>query len=179
MNLPPQILASLGVGPQSLASTIDVDSPQRGKLVPNEFPAVSNPSYHVAVIGEAPGADEDQQGRPFCGVSGRFLDSLLTASGLSRSTVFVGNICNFRPLDNNLKLFSWSGPEIQSSLERLARDLDSFNPNVCILLGSYALFAACGEKRSITSWRGSTFIGTQAPFVGRKCIATYHPAAVL
>lgn len=180
MNLPDNVLKSLGVTTLATVDSRAISDPsQRGRLVPNEQPRVPCTQYKVAVIGEAPGEDEDKEGRPFCGKSGRFLDSLLTAEGLSRPTVFVGNICNFRPPNNELKTFAWQGEEIQQSLQRLESDLNAFNPNICVLLGRYAIYAATGEWRNIGEWRGSVFVGTQGPFKGRKCIATYHPAAAL
>lgn len=155
------------------------------RCVPNEFPKVSGAPYRVAVIGEAPGADEDQAGRPFCGASGRFLDSLLTSEGLSRMTVFVGNICNYRPPDNNFTAYHFAKkqclnrPELLESLERLSQDLTKFNPNVCVLLGNIPLYFASGEWRPISEWQGAVFVASSGPFKGRKCIPTYHPAYLL
>lgn len=139
----------------------------------------------MAIIGEAPGAEEDQNGVPFCGASGRFLSALLIASKMARDTCFIGNICNHRPPDNDFNALFLSSktferhPLLSESLSRLEQDLNTFNPNVCILLGRIPLYFATGEWRSIGDWRGSVFLGTQGPFAGRKCIATYHPAGVL
>lgn len=193
MNLPENIKKALGyvetpisTGSSPLAKLVAQagSSIGFGRCVPNVQPKLPAP-YKVAVIGEAPGAEEDQNGVPFCGASGRFLSALLIASKMARDTCFIGNICNHRPPDNDFnalftdsKTFSRHSL-LQSSLERLEADLTLFNPNVCILLGRIPLYFATGEWRSIGDWRGSVFLGTQGPFAGRKCIATYHPAGVL
>jgi hypothetical protein len=76
--------------------------------------------------------------------------------------------------------FKWDSPEIQNGLAQLARDIASYDPNVCCLLGSTPLRAALGAKAKISNWRGSLFIGpVPGPFQGRKCIASLHPAYVL
>lgn len=150
--------------------------------VPNKFPK-REASYRVAVIGEAPGKDEVRAGEPFVGMSGRFLKALMSRAGLDPDACFVGNICQYNPFNNDISSFAWEGVEIQSGLKVLGSDLKRYNPNVCILLGRTALKAAKpGEvKISIDDWRGSVFecISLDSPFLGRKCVATYHPAAVL
>lgn len=189
VSLPPGVLAALGKGPAQtllplpsvVGSLADVDLRTPGcstKLVANVQPSKTS-EYRLAIIGEAPGAEEDAVGRPFQGQSGRFLDKLLAAHGIDRAACFVGNICNYRPPENQFFKLRWDGPEITESLARLDEDLKIFNPNLCILLGGNPLRAACGETRSIQAWRGSLFRGVVGPFAGRKCLATYHPAAVL
>ncbi len=68
----------------------------RNKVVPGE----GNPNARIMFIGEAPGADEDMQGRPFVGRAGQLLENILTACGLKRSDVFIANILKCRPPDN-------------------------------------------------------------------------------
>lgn len=148
--------------------------------VPNEQPTQSAP-YRVAIIGEAPGADEVADGKPFVGISGRLLMGLMSKAGLSRQACFIGNICQQRPPDNHITAFDWNGPEITSGLAQLKKDLDEFKPNICVLLGGTALRAATGDiTKKPTVYRGSLFTSDVAgPFHGRKCVCSIHPAAVL
>lgn len=148
------------------------------KLVPNQMPSVTMP-YKIAIIGEAPGKDEYLLGRPFVGMSGKMLTQMLSKAGIVREACFIGNICQYRPPNNDIKHFSFDGDEIQHGLCRLQEDLDKFQPNICLLLGKTALRAAKGYDCSIDSWRGSLFLGEVAPFLNRKCIASFHPAACL
>lgn len=154
-----------------------VDLPAE-RTVPNVQPLIRNVPYKLAIIGEAPGADEVREGRPFVGMSGRFLTSLISKAGIVRDACFIGNVCQHRPPANDITKFSREGEQIVNGLTALGTDLDEFQPNVCLLLGKTALWAAKGTD-NIGDWRGSFFIGTKAPFVGRKCIAAYHPAACL
>lgn len=149
--------------------------------VPNLFPTLDGGVvYRIALIGEAPGADEVVSGRPFVGVSGRWLDYLLNRVGILRSACFLGNICQVRPPANDIERFDWNGSEIQDGLSQLQIDLDRFRPNLCVLLGGSALRAAKGHPESISKWRGSLFnAGDTTPFDSRKCIGTYHPASSL
>lgn len=146
-------------------------------VVPNVLPRVNMP-YRLAIIGEAPGADEVREKRPFVGMSGRFLTALLSKAGIVRDACLVGNICQHRPPANDITKFSREGPEITAGLEQLTKDLQTFRPSACLLLGKTALWAAKGTD-AIGDWRGSWFIGERGPFQGIKCLAAYHPAACL
>lgn len=168
----------LSTSPMDVASSDLMETAPSGRLIPNENATISQP-YRIAIIGEAPGRDEEVQGRPFVGMSGRLLDGLLSQCNILRAACFVGNICQHRPPDNNIKLFSFDGPQIQAGLKQLEADLATFNPNVCLLLGTTPLRAA-RDDASISDWRGSFFISTKpGPFINRKCIAAFHPAACL
>lgn len=146
--------------------------------------------YRLAVVGEAPGANEEHQGVPFVGASGQLLEALLQNAGIRRDACFIGNICQYRPPQNLIWKFDWNGPEIQSGIACLQKDLEAFNPNMVLLLGNTALHAfktelpfprtKAGPKPlySITAWRGSLFNAT-ALLKGVKCLATFHPAALL
>lgn len=147
-----------------------------GPQVPNQFPSLDAGTNRIALIGEAPGADEEQMLKPFVGMSGRFLNELLSRAQIVRERCFVGNVCQFRPPSNDIKKFALDGPEITEGLAQLKLDLAQFNPNVCVLLGKTALWAAMGTK-NLRDWRGSLFLSEA--FDGRKCLATYHPAACL
>jgi DNA polymerase len=148
--------------------------------VPNSFPSIATNKYRIAVIGEAPGRNEEVMGKPFVGASGKLLKDILGKVGLPSDTLFFGNICQHRPLNDEIENFAWDSYEIQSGLEQLAKDLEAFRPHLCILLGKTALFAAT-NRSDITNQRGSIFIASQihTPFTGRKCMATYHPEDIL
>lgn len=160
-------------------------------IVPNKFPSIRI-AKRIALIGEAPGADEERLGIPFVGASGRFLSALLARSGVSKDACFVGNISQHRPPDNKIVAFAWNGLQIQHGLDQLRKDIEAFNPNVCVLLGNTALKAAMDVttdhpliprafKFKNADWRGSIIVPDNAasPFYKRKCIPSYHPAYCL
>lgn len=164
--------------------------------VPNKFPSIPSPR-RIALIGEAPGKDEEASGTPFIGASGRFLNALLSKANIVRETCFVGNVCQVRPPDNDVAAFDWGGDEIQSGLAQLKLDLDKFKPNLIVCLGATALHAfkepttvphkrkskhgfAYAYPNIIDNWRGSLFPShVESPAPGVKCLATHHPAFCL
>jgi uracil-DNA glycosylase family 4 len=184
--------------PHSLFDELDDTSGKSsGRPVPNLFPTITNVPYKIAIVGEAPGADEDSAGKPFCGPSGRQLDNFLSRFGILRDACFIGNVCQLRPPSNKIATFDWEGPEIQNGIKQLNEDLTKFKPNIVLLLGGSALHAfrnpnVIPKKRkdkdglkfvypdSISDWRGSFFSShPQAPLSQVKCIASYHPAACM
>jgi uracil-DNA glycosylase family 4 len=153
--------------------------------VPNRFPSIAAP-YRLAIIGEAPGETEEIRREPFVGTSGRLLQAVLNQHGGMFSAVFCGNVCQFRPPDNNLFNFPWDGVEIQDGIEKLRADIAEFKPNALLLLGGYALrlagIAPTKElKAPIQAYRGSILKcdDVSSPFYGYKYIPSIHPAAVL
>src|SRR5258705_5695758 len=152
------------------------------RLVPNEHPVIPDGvEYRIAIIGEAPGEDEENSRRPFVGPSGKFLTNILRDVGINRQACLIGNICQHRPPRNDITLFDWDGPEIQDGLAKLSEDIEAFNPHVCVLLGNAPLRAGAGAPAKISDWRGSLFVSDWAggPFEGHKCIPSLHPAYVL
>lgn len=158
-------------------------------IVPNKFPSIPS-GKRIALIGEAPGADEEKAGQPFVGTSGRFLASLLSRAGIAKDACFFGNISQHRPEGNDFSLFSWNGLQVQHGLTKLKEDLELFKPNIIVLLGNVPLKAAkdCsnghhGAKMRFKNaqWRGSLFMCDDpgSPFHGYKCISTHHPAFCL
>lgn len=144
----------------------------------------------VMVVGEAWGADEARLGAPFVGPSGRLLGELLSAVGINPEEVYYTNLVNERPPSNDL--MAWmtpeglpQGPLIQGLLD-LQAEIARVNPNVIIPVGNFPLRFICGKGNwkkkegpsGIGNYRGSILQGT-ALTGGRKCIPTYHPAAVL
>lgn len=155
------------------------ESPIKEKVkVPNEFPSIEPSTYRIAICGEAPGLEEESQGKPFVGQSGRMLDKCLSSAGIVRASCFVGNVCQQRPPKNDINSFEFDGAEIQEGLTQLSSDLQRYAPNLVVLLGKTALYAAKGTK-NISDWRGSFFISDREPFKGYKCIASFHPAYCL
>ncbi len=129
--------------------------------------------YRLAIVGEAPGADEEAYGRPFIGASGRLLDSILSSSNVTRSACYVGNICQYRPPGNEIKAFGYGHEKVLAGWEALKNDLKSFQPNCILALGNTPLHFLC-DRTGITSWRGSIL---QTPY--GKVVPSIHPAAVL
>ena len=184
----------LGLSPDEI-----LDTSSASVTVSNVLPRLQTTPYRIAIIGEAPGKDEIEQGRPFVGYSGRDLDRYLSRFGILRDAVFVGNICQHRPFKNQIANFDWDGPQIQSGLRRLSADLQSlpWRPNLIILLGGSALHAfksphIIPKKKktkdgyqflfpnSIMDWRGSFWTShPSSPYPSVKCMAALHPAACL
>jgi uracil-DNA glycosylase family 4 len=164
--------------------------------VNNVYPTLTT-AHRIAIIGEAPGKDEDEQGKPFVGASGRLLNGLLSKANIVREACYIGNVCQVRPPDNVIAEFEWGGPEIQDGIQVLREELLRFRPHLVVCLGATALHLfkegnvplkkkrVEGELRfvypnSIDSWRGSKFIGAPgSPLPGVKCIAAHHPAFCL
>lgn len=167
------------------------------RVVPNLQPKIAPHAYRIAIIGEAPGKDEIEQGIPFIGWSGKDLDRYLSRFSILRDACFIGNVSRHHPPRNEFASFDWEGPQIQSGMAELRKGLAEFRPNICLLLGASALHAfknplVIPRKKkskdgfvfnypdSIGDWRGSFFDAhPNSPRPGCKCIATYHPAACM
>jgi uracil-DNA glycosylase family 4 len=137
----------------------------RTKVVPGEGAEDAD----LLFIGEAPGWHEDQQGRPFVGPAGQFLDQLLTSIGLHREEVYIANVIKCRPPQNREPLPA----EIQSCRKWLDRQIEIIQPQIIITLGRYSL-ARYFPNESISKIHGKP----------RKlgdviCYPMYHPAAAL
>lgn len=155
-------------------------------VVPNKHPSIPPSITRLAVVGEAPGADEEEVLSPFVGASGRFLRAILASNGIACDQIFFGNICQHRPPNNDISRFSFTGPEIISGQERLREDLSVFRPNCVLLLGGTAfrtfrpdlcLLTKKGTSVPLADWRGS--IMYSEAYGGVKCVSTYHPAYIL
>jgi uracil-DNA glycosylase family 4 len=133
----------------------------------------------IVLIGEAPGAEEEKQGKPFVGGSGQLLNQVLSGAGIDRSRCYVTNIMQVRPPSNNFASFYEDSKRqnpsslLLAGLERLRGELSRLQPNVIVPLGAEPLRAVTG-LHSIEKWRGSIL---SSPF--GKVVSTYHPAAVL
>lgn len=123
----------------------------------------------VMVIGEAPGAREDDVERPFAGVAGQYLDRVLTEVGLPREVLYITNAAKCRPPQNRTP----TPKELKSCRPYLDRELDIVNPQFVLLLGNAALKAVLNQS-GIMAKRGTT-----TSWQGRTVFCTVHPAAVL
>lgn len=138
-----------------------------------------NPNSGIMLVGEAPGEDEDRQGLPFVGVSGKLLDRMLATIGLDRTNVYISNILFWRPPGNR----SPTDAEIAACLPFAERHIALVKPKVLILLGGVAAKSLLRTKDGITRLRGRWTEYT--PVIGKedvapiKCLPIYHPAYLL
>ncbi|MFO7849508.1 MAG: uracil-DNA glycosylase [Spirochaetia bacterium] len=125
----------------------------------------------VMVIGEAPGAMEDESGRPFVGKAGKYLDKWLEAIGLSRERdVFIGNIIKCRPPNNRDPFLD----EQEACLPFLQRQMDILKPFAILAVGRIATHILTGSEESMGRLHGRTL-----SYRGTPLIPTYHPSGVL
>jgi len=139
----------------------------------------------ICFIGEAPGADEVREQRPFVGSAGRLSDRILVRSGLNRQDCRFENVIQERPPDNDISYFiniSKKTPVIslqgQRYIEELIERLATCRANVFVPFGNVPLFVLTGLK-DITKRRGSILKATVPAIADRKVIPTIHPAAAL
>ena len=143
----------------------------RTRTVPGVLPAAPRRSPGpLLLVGEAPGALEDQTGRPFVGRSGELLDSLLGEAGASRGQVAVANVLKCRPPANRPP----RREEITACRPWLERQIALAEPSVVVALGSTAVTWFLGPGARIGSLRGEPFERE-----GYVLVATYHPSAAL
>ena len=135
-----------------------------------------NPSARIVFIGEAPGAEEDLQGAPFVGPSGRLLDRMLSSIGLTSTDVFISNTVFWRPPGNR----SPTSSETAACMPFLQRMLELIDPDVLVALGGPAAAALLGRAESVGKLRGRWF-PYQSPGLSRpaSATATFHPAYLL
>jgi len=137
----------------------------RTKVVPGEGPEEAE----LLFIGEAPGWHEDQQGRPFVGPAGAFLDQLLASIGLSREQVYIANVIKCRPRENRDPL----PVEIQACRKWLDQQIEIIHPRMIITLGRYSL-ARYFPNQSISKIHGKARKESDIIYY-----PMYHPAAAL
>ena len=135
----------------------------------NIVPGEGNPDAGVMLVGEAPGASEDQQGRPFVGRAGKLLDQLLEEAGLVREDVFITNVVKARPPGNR----DPKADEVAHHMPWLEQQLALIRPNVVIPLGRHAL-AHFAPGRKITEVHGELLVERE-----RRLVPWLHPAAAL
>ncbi len=139
----------------------------RGNLVFGE--GVSDAD--VLIIGEGPGANEDMQGRPFVGRSGKLLDEVMVSVGLSRETnVYIANMVKCRPPENR----DPKPYEKEQCIDFLMKQIEIINPKIIVCLGRVSASYFLGKDFKVTKNHGEIY-----DVNGRKIMATFHPAAIL
>jgi uracil-DNA glycosylase family 4 len=135
--------------------------------------ADGNPAGRVMFVGEAPGRDEDIQGLPFVGRSGKLLDRMLAAIGLERSAVYIANIVPWRPPGNRTP----TPQESQICLPFIRRQIELADPDVLVCLGGPSAQSLLGVREGIMRTRGRWFPYQSTREI--RAIATFHPAFLL
>jgi uracil-DNA glycosylase len=131
---------------------------------------VGNPKAGLMFIGEAPGADEDQQGEPFVGRAGQLLNNMIKAMGLHREDVYIANIIKCRPPGNRTP----ERDECETCSPFLMRQIAAIKPKVIVALGAVAAKTLLAINAPMSEFRGRWF-----DFRGTKLAVTYHPAFLL
>lgn len=129
-----------------------------------------NPNADVVVVGEAPGADEDEQGKPFVGRAGKLLTDILKAINFTREEIFICNILKCRPPDNRNPL----PDEIENCEPYLFKQLEMIKPKLILAVGTFASQTLLRSKEPLGKLRGRFH-----EYKGIKMMVTYHPAALL
>jgi uracil-DNA glycosylase family 4 len=137
----------------------------RKLAVPGEGP----PNAEIMFIGEGPGFHENEQGRPFVGAAGKYLDELLASINMKRSDVFITNVVKCRPPGNRDPL----PDELEACNDYLERQVQAINPKVVVTLGRFSM------AHYLPNAKISSVHGQATKVKGRLVIAMYHPAAAL
>ena len=132
---------------------------------------VGSPNARVMFVGEAPGANEDEQGEPFVGAAGQLLDRLIEEIGLTRSEVYITNVLKCRPPNNR----DPKPDEIESCKGYLATQMELIEPEVVVTLGNFATKLILRTETGITKMRGQVYDWWR----GIQVIPTFHPSAAL
>jgi len=138
--------------------------------------ADGNPDADIMCIGEAPGQEEDRQGLPFVGKSGKLLDRMLASIGLDRGSVYISNVVPWRPVDNRKP----TADEVAVCLPFITRHIELVDPKLLILFGGAAASALLGRSEGINRLRGRWF-DYSSPGLPRPVavMPTFHPAYLL
>jgi uracil-DNA glycosylase family 4 len=133
-----------------------------------------NPQARIMFVGEAPGRDEDIEGLPFVGRSGKLLDRMIAAIGLDRGKAYIANVIPWRPPGNRTP----TPQETQICLPFIQRQIELVNPDVLVTLGNPSTQTLLATREGIMKTRGKWFdydTGTRTI----RAIATFHPAYLL
>lgn len=137
--------------------------------VTNPVPGEGDPDADVMFIGEAPGAKEDETGRPFVGAAGRLLDEMLAGVGLNRKKVFITNVVKYRPPENRDPL----AEEVSQCWPWLQEQIKIIEPKLIVLLGRHAMARFIPET-SISQVHGRPYHLDKNVY-----LPLYHPAVAL
>ena len=136
----------------------------------NPVPGEGNSNADFMCVGEAPGATEDELGRPFVGQAGQLLDKILAAIKLSRNDVYICNVLKHRPPGNRNPM----PDEVQACSPYLLRQIELIQPRVILALGTFAAQTLLNTREGIGKLRGRIH-----RYYGVPLVVTYHPAALL
>ena len=136
----------------------------------NPVPGEGNPDADLVCVGEAPGANEDETGRPFVGAAGQLLTKILGAIKLAREDVFIANVLKHRPPNNR----NPKPDEVEACSPYLVRQLELIRPKVILAFGTFAAQTLLDTKLTIGKLRGQVH-----RYYGIPLVVTYHPAALL
>ena len=136
----------------------------------NGVPGEGDPKAELVCVGEAPGAKEDETGRPFVGQAGQLLTKILAAIDLTREQVFICNVLKHRPPGNRNPL----PEEVEACSPYLIRQLELIKPKVIVAFGTFAAQTLLQTKTPLGQLRGLVH-----RYHGIPLIVTYHPAALL
>ena len=155
-------------------SILNIKNCELKKNATNIVFADGNPKAKIMLIGEGPGASEDQEGLPFVGRAGALLDKMLASINLDRKNTYITNVVNYRPPENRRP----TEEEITKYIPYLKQHIEIINPRILVLLGSTALNAIIGNKIVISKARGQW---TEKQFGKCKAsvIVTFHPAFLM
>ena len=131
---------------------------------------VGNPNANLMFIGEAPGADEDEQGEPFVGRAGQLLNNMIKAMGLRREDVYIANIIKCRPPGNRTP----ERDECETCSPFLMQQIKVISPKAIVALGAVAAKTLLAVNAPMSELRGHWY-----DFRGTKLAVTYHPAFLL
>lgn len=137
----------------------------------NTVPGEGDPSAEVLFVGEAPGANEDKTGIPFCGAAGKFLDEMLGSIHLDRSKIFITNTIKCRPPENR----DPEDQEKETCRPYLERQFEAINPKLIVCLGRHATATFLPGAGGITALHGKALKRPNK----RVYLPLYHPAAAL
>ena len=136
--------------------------------------ADGNPTARVMLVGEAPGRDEDIEGLPFVGRSGKLLDLMLKAIGLDRSTVYIANVIPWRPPGNRTP----TPQETQICLPFIQRQIELVDPDILVTLGNPSTQTLLQTRDGIMKSRGR-WVDYDTGTRKIRAVATFHPAYLL
>lgn len=142
-----------------------------GKTRVNAVPGEGDPNAEIIFIGEAPGANEDKKGIPFCGAAGNFLDEMLGSIGLDRKDIFITNTVKCRPPENR----DPEDDEKTACRPFLEQQFKIINPKLIVCLGRHSAATFLPGAGTITTTHGKAF---RRPS-GQVYLPLYHPAAAL
>ncbi len=136
-----------------------------------------SPDSEIMIIGEAPGKDEEVQGKPFVGRAGKLLNATLETLGWKRSDFYVSNIVRYRPQDGLGGTLTPMPEEIEKFRPSIEKEIEVVGPKLIVVLGRIAM-AGLGIEGSMASNHGNV-IEKKVGGAERKILVVYHPAAIL